>query len=129
MAEIDHSPAAQAERLGIPLDFPGTSSSNAQAIAFVNNMARRYADAEAQAYNTAVALNAFWNANSVSAVVPNDATIILDGAATDGRQIVTGVGTTNIVTRAQEKLADYQANSNAKLNTVLALAVNTTSRI
>jgi hypothetical protein len=105
------------------------TTANAQAIAFVNNMARRYADAEAQAYNTAKALNAFWNANSVSGVVPNDATIILDGAATDGRQIVTGAQTTNVVTRCQEKIADYEANSSAKLNTILALAVNTTSHI
>lgn len=105
------------------------TTSNAQAIAFVNNMARRYADAEAQAYNTARALNDFWNANAVSAVIPNDATIIADGAAADGRQIVTGAQITNIVTRAQEKIADYDAGGGAKKNTVLAVAVNTQSRI
>lgn len=102
--------------------------SNPQAIAFVNQKARVYADARAQSYATAKALVNFWNANTVSAVIPNTTDVILDGAATDGRQIVTAAGITNIVTRAMDEIADYEATSNAKLNTILAVAVNTGSR-
>lgn len=103
--------------------------SNPQAIAFVNEQARVMADSMAQNYATAKAIVNFWNANNVSAVIPNTVDVILDGAATDGRQIVTGAAITNIVTRAMEVIADYEATSNAKLNTVLNVAVNTGSRI
>lgn len=103
-------------------------NSNVQAIAFANTKARVYADARAQSYMTAKALVNFWNANSVSGVIPNDATQIADGAATDGRQIVTNAQITSIVTRAQEEVADFEATSSAKLNTILAVAVNGASK-
>ena len=65
-----------------------------------------------------------WNAQSLSAVIPNDASPIMDGADTDGRSLITGANVTNIITRAMEVIADYEAGSNAKLNTVLKVAVN-----
>lgn len=105
------------------------ANTNIQAINFSNNMARRMADSMAQNYYTAKAIVNFWNANTVSAIIPNDSVTISDGAATDGRQIVTDAAITAIVTRAQEIITDYEATSNAKLNTVLAVAVNTQSHI
>ncbi len=86
------------------------------------------ADAMAQNYMTCKAIVNYWNANSVSSVIANTTDTIADGAATDGRQIITGAMVTNIITRAQEVIADYEATSNAKLYTVLAVAVNGGSR-
>jgi hypothetical protein len=95
-----------------------------QAINFSNTQARRYADARAQSYLRAKAMLTFWNANTVSAVIPNTTDVLIDGAAQDGRQIITGAMVTNIITRCQEEITDFEASVNAKLNTIMALAVN-----
>jgi hypothetical protein len=97
---------------------------NPQAIAFENTMGRAYAERMYGAYIAAKELVSIWNAQSLSAVIPNTSTdVFSDGAQTDGRPIVTGANMTNIITRAQELITDYEATSNAKLNTFLALAV------
>jgi hypothetical protein len=48
----------------------------------------------------------------------------VDGAATDGRNVITGAKATSIITRAMEFITDYEAGSNAKLNTVVQVRVN-----
>ena len=98
------------------------------AVAFCNQEVRPYADAEAQAYWTAKKLINDWASFSMSAKIPNDASLIVDGSATDGRNAVTGLQITNILNRAQEKVTDYEATSNAKLVTVTQVAVNTQAR-
>jgi hypothetical protein len=52
----------------------------------------------------------------------------VDGSATDGRSPITGIAATNIVNRASEMIADFEAASNAKLNTVLQVKVNGAAR-
>lgn len=104
------------------------TTNNPQAISFVNQKARPMADTMAQLYLTSKSIVAFWNANSVSAVVPNDSTVILDGAATDGRQIVTGQAITAIVTEAMAVISHYEASTNAVLNQIEAVAVNGQSK-
>ena len=97
---------------------------NVQAIQFCNEQIRPLANRMAQLYYDAKGVVDEWNANSLSAVIPNTSDVIVDGSATDGRPIITGAKATNIVTRAQEVIADYEASSNAKLNTVLQVAVD-----
>lgn len=94
------------------------------AVAFANQKIRPMADAMAQNYATCKAIVNAWNALTMSAKITNTADIISDGSATDGRNQITGAQATAIVTRAQEVIADYEATSNAKLNTVLQVAVN-----
>jgi hypothetical protein len=102
---------------------------NPTAIQFTNAMARPMADAMLQSYATAKALLNYWNANSMSTLITNDASVVMDGAGvTDGRHAITGAMVTNVVTRAQEIITDYEAGSSAKLNTVEALAVNGQSK-
>jgi len=97
-----------------------------QAVKFTNEKARPFADAYAQLYFAAKTLIAEWNAQSLSGVITNDpADTVIDGSATDGRPIATGEDVTAQVTRAQELVADLEATNNAKLNTILAIAVNT----
>lgn len=77
-------------------------NSNPQAIAFSNSKIRPMADLLYSAYLTAKSVVEQWNAQSVSAVIPNDSTVIADGAATDGRAQITDAQATAIITRCQE---------------------------
>lgn len=94
------------------------------AIRFTNEKVRVMADAMAQAYFTAKSLVAEWNAVGMSSKITNTADLISDGSATDGRNPLTGAAATSVITRAQELITDYEANSGAKLNTILSAAVN-----
>lgn len=78
------------------------ANSNAQAIAFVNTRVRPMADLLYSAYLSAKKLQQEWNSQSVAAAIPNDANVISDGAATDGRPQITNADATNIVTRCQD---------------------------
>lgn len=104
------------------------ANENTQVIKFCNEQVRVVADLKAQQYYTDKAIVNNWFANNMPAIITSDGTIIDDGAATDGRSPLTGVDVYTIITRAQENIADCEANSNAKLNTILAVAVNTQAR-
>jgi hypothetical protein len=95
-----------------------------EAIKFSNELIRPMADDFAQRYYQCKRIVNEWNAKSMSAKIPNNANVIIDGSATDGRHVITGVMATAIITRAQEHIADYEATSQAKLNTVLMVAVH-----
>ena len=97
---------------------------NPQAIAFSNQYARVMANSMLANYNNAVRIVEIWNAQQVSAIITNVGSVMEDGAQTDGRPIITDSNVTNIITRAMEIIADYTANSNAKLNTVQQVATN-----
>ena len=101
---------------------------NVQAVRFANEKIRVMADSMAVNYFTAVAIVDEWNATSMSTLITNTSDNIVDGSAQDGRSPITGIQATAIITRAQEIIADYEAASNAKLNTVLAVKVNGTAR-
>lgn len=98
------------------------------AVKFCNEQARIMADCMAQNYYTAKVIVNNWNALGMSSLVTNDASVVVDGSATDGRNQVTGAKITSIITRAMEIIADYEASSNAKLNTVLQVRVNGTAK-
>lgn len=98
---------------------------NPTAVAFANNYIRRAADRKAQDYYYSKQVVQSWNAQSLSALFPNDTSNVVDGSATDGRPPITGAMVNNIINRASETIADYEATSNAKLNTILQVAVDT----
>lgn len=104
---------------------------NVQAVRFCNEQARVFADALASAYWTAKAMvaNYYSDPDLGTAFTNGIAETISDGAVIDGRPIITGNDALGIITRASELIADLEAGNNAKLNTVLALAVNGRSRI
>lgn len=85
-----------------------------RAIAFAQNTRTAATYAEFW-YRYAKRLTQEWFASNMAADIPNDATMIDD----DGKKPLTGADITNIVTRASEIIADYEAGDNAKLNTVL----------
>lgn len=104
------------------------ANENTQVIKFCNEQIRVAADLKAQQYYTDKSLVNNWFANDIPSLITSDGTVIDDGAATDGRSPLTGVDVYNLITRAQENIADMEANSSAKLNTVLVVAVNTQAR-
>lgn len=102
---------------------------DAEAIAFSNTKIRVAADKLAKAYNFAVQVVDEWNARSMSATITNTSDVIEDGShptagSPDGRPSITGAEATNIITRASDLITDYEATSNAKLNTILNVSPN-----
>jgi hypothetical protein len=106
---------------------------NAQAIAFANNRARLMADLLESAYVAAKKLVGEWNAQNVSAVIPNDSTVIDDNASHDGRPLCKDSDVNNIVTRCQDYITWYEGGSSPTVsgggtmgvaNTVRAIEVN-----
>jgi hypothetical protein len=96
---------------------------NPEAVRFANERLRVAADKLAQAYAFAKLVAAEWNANNLGALFPL-ADNVVDGSASDGRHPITGNDATLLMTRLNELVADYEANTNAKLNTILNVAVN-----
>jgi hypothetical protein len=108
------------------------SNSNVQAITFSNTKIRPFADLLYTAYLSAKSLVSMWNAQNVPAALPNDANVLADGAATDGRAPITDAQATNIINRAQD-LINWMEGSTAiaagdgskiVLTTVSAVEVN-----
>ena len=98
---------------------------NAEAIRFSNEKARVAADKLAQCYYFAKLVKQEWDANSLNTIITNSVDDeVVDGAQTDGRHIISGADVTNIVTRCSEFITDMEDSGNAKLNTILGVAVN-----
>src|SRR5579872_360747 len=97
---------------------------NPLAVAFANNQVRPTADLMSQLYYTAKSIVNYWNANSMSSIIPNTTDVIVDGAATDGRQILTGIAATAIITEAMAVITHYEASTNAVLNQIKQVEVN-----
>ena len=105
---------------------------NNEAIRFSDEKIRVYADKMAQAYHAAKRMISEWTARGMSSIIVNDAGEFLadsaygtDGTDGDGRPVVSGAELTTLYNRANELIADYEASSNAKLNQILNVAVNT----
>jgi len=113
------------------------ANSNPQAVAFANQKIRPMADLLYSAYETARSVLQQWNSQSVSSVIPNDSTVIADGAATDGRPPMTNAQATNIITRCTDIINWMEGSaaisagdgSKAVLGTVSAVEVNGIARL
>ena len=101
-------------------DEPNT---NAEAIKFSNEKVRVAANKLVDAYAFAKLVSADWTANNMGELFPAGS-VVVDGSATDGRHPVTGNDVTLIIVRLNELVADYEADTNAKLNTLLNVATN-----
>ena len=104
---------------------------NPQAVKFCNEKIRVLADVLLTAYRTAEAVVDFYYANPDLAATfsGRSADFVADGSELDGRTRLTGDDVLLLISRANELLSDYRATNNAKLNTVLKVAVNGPSRV
>lgn len=95
------------------------------AIAFSNEEIRTAADDLGQLYYKAKAVTTRWYALGGTSLIPNSVgDTIQDGAAHDGRPVIDGAKVNNVMNRLLEFVTDMEAGGNAKLNTVLQVAVN-----
>jgi hypothetical protein len=100
------------------------SITNATAIRFCNEKARVAADKLAQAYYFGKEVLDEWYAQNLGTIIPVNGGIVEDGAAIDGRSVITGNDVTNVINRISELVTDYEASGKAKLNTINIVAVN-----
>lgn len=100
---------------------------NPQAIRFANEQIRTLADAYANLYFTCKRVGAAWTAQNIAALIPNNADVLIDGSAQDGRATITGAKVNGLVSAGSALIADLEAASNAKLNVLLQIAVNVKS--
>ena len=99
---------------------------NAEAVAYCNSRLRPAYDRFAQLYYEAKSLRQEWDANGLGDIIAyNNGDLVVDGSASDGRHPISGVDVNNLITRLTEVVTDMEASSNAKLNTVLAVATQT----
>ncbi len=98
---------------------------NPQVIKFCNERARQAADKLAQSYYFANEVLDQWNALGGEAGVPNDASVIIDGAQVDGRPVITGAMVHSLIDLIALLKADFEANTQLHLGTILKVAVNT----
>lgn len=102
-------------------------NSNPQAVAFANNYARKGADEIVTAYLSMKRLLQVWTGQSVITVIPNDANVIVDGSATDGRAPITNAQVNVLIANATTLVAAFEASANLILNQTLQVAVNSNS--
>ena len=102
---------------------------NPIAVRFSNEKVRPMADLLGQTYHSAKVLIAEWNAFGGSALVPKTADVIDDGADFDGRFPVTANMINAIMDRLTDLVADFEATGGAKLNAILKVGVNTTTKL
>lgn len=97
---------------------------DASAINFVNVNIRPVADQVAQLQTTLAVTLAAWSAKGMAALIPNDATAVIeDGSPADGRTSLTGVDV-NAFIALLETLQGMASGQNSAMPTVLKIAVN-----
>jgi hypothetical protein len=95
---------------------------NVQAVAFCNERVRVAANKFAALYWWCKEVSEDWTAQGVGALIPNDASVLIDGSATDGRSVITGADVNALAARVGEFVALLEANSNTKLNQICKVA-------
>jgi len=99
---------------------------NATAVKFSNDKIREAANKIAQAYYFAVAVKDEWYANNMGALFPEGGNNVIDGSLTDGRHVITRDAVVLLINRCEDLINDLEANTNAKLNTLLTVATHPT---
>lgn len=102
-----------------PGDSPTNSITDPAALGFVGATVRPGAEALWNAYAMAKMTIRLWFGRSYGDLIPVSADLIGDG---DTRYPITGNDVVGIINRCQELVDDYEANGNAKLNTILKVA-------
>lgn len=98
------------------------ANTNPQAVLFANQYARPVANDIVSAYLTMKRIAQVWTGQDVIAVIPNDATLISDGAANDGRPQITDGMVNVLIANAATICALFEANSNLILNQMLQVS-------
>jgi len=101
---------------------------NSEAIRFSNERARVFADILLQSIETADAIAAEWNSNSMTSIVPNTTEVLVDGSEIDGRHPATGAKLYAMVAAATDLSAWGATGSPTRKDRLRTFAVNGASR-
>ena len=102
-----------------------TDITNPQSVKFCNEQIRIAADRLAQAYYHASEVVDLWFAQGHNTTITDNALdTVIDGSTEDGRTVITGADVHAMTTLLAELVADYEANSNDKLNVINKVSVN-----
>lgn len=101
-------------------------NTNPQAILVTREKVRPLADRFAQLYNLAKSVQADAIANSYGTLFPNDANQIMDGADTDGRNIILNSDVSAFITDVTTFITNFEASANTVRNRAMKIAVNPT---
>lgn len=105
------------------------ANSNAQAVAFANTKIRPVNDLALSLYYSIQLFQQEWTQQGIAAIIPNDANLIADGSATDGRPQMTDAQAQIVQANLQTIMNVFTANSNLILNQLLSVAVHPASII
>ena len=97
---------------------------DAQAIRFSNEEMRKFADLLSGAYQQAKAIQIKWVAEGIAAKFPNTTDAVDDGAAIDGRTIITGSDINNLKATADALVTLLEQNGLEHQITVVRCSVN-----
>lgn len=97
-----------------------------QSITFVNTQVRPLADRVSQMYWFAKSVLQQFNANGLASTITNDTSVVVDGAAVDGRTVLTGADVNVFLSLMQGIVTNFEATSNLQLNQISKPAVNKT---
>lgn len=103
---------------------------NPEVVKFANEKIRRLNDMHVAHYRTCKEFVQEWQTLGMGAIFGTNADVVIDGATVlsgtaDGRPPMTSFDANNAFNRASEKVTDFEANTNTKLNQANAIAVNT----
>jgi hypothetical protein len=99
-------------------------NTNPQAIAVANGKIRVAADRMGQLYNFYKALQAEGTAEGWLTLFPADAEVVVDGAAADGRAVISNQEVRDFIADVTAFITWIEANGNLIRNRALKIAVN-----
>lgn len=100
-------------------------NTNPQAVRVANDKIRPLADRFGQLFNLCKALQAEAVAEGWTGMYTGGAgNVIMDGSETDGRSVITDADVAAFITDVSSFITDMEANSNARRNRALKIAVN-----
>jgi hypothetical protein len=97
---------------------------NPQVVKFCNEILRPTADITVQSFDAIANLYREWAVGEYATTIPDDDTVIEDGAAEDGRKVLTGAKVHAMMTRVGLLIQQAQEEGTG-ISAFVAVAVNT----
>lgn len=97
---------------------------NPLAVKFANEQVRRIADTYGRTLFDTDKVLALWRAHGLAELIPNDDSLIADGAGSDGRRAITGADLHGMIGLLQTVEGLGIANGGASKALILRIAVN-----
>ena len=102
---------------------------NPQAIIWSNSRVRVFADSMIDAYESAKKLLAEWSSLNMATLIPNNVDdVLIDGAASDGRSVITGDKVNSLIANATAVVSWFEAGTPSRIDRFRQISINGRSR-